>query len=54
MYTDKPTDYYPTQGVVENIIKDDKGKLKLDPKMEETIRFLEENGNAAMAATLRK
>ncbi len=53
VYTDKPTDYYPTQGVVENIIKDDKGKLKLDPKMEETIRFLEENGNAAMAATLR-
>ncbi len=53
VYTDKPTDYYPTQGVVENIIKDDKGKLKLDPKMEETIRFLEENGNAAMATTLR-
>lgn len=53
VYTNKPTDYYPTQGVVENIIKDDKGKLKLDPKMEETIRFLEENGNAAMAATLR-
>lgn len=53
VYTNKPTDYYPTQGVVENIIKDDKGKLKLDSKMEETIRFLEENGNAAMAATLR-
>ena len=53
VYTDKPTDYYPAQSVVENIIKDDKGKLKLDPKMEETIRYLEENGNAAMAATLR-
>ena len=53
VYTDKPTDYYPTQGVVENIIKDDKGKLKLDPKMEDTIRFLEESGNPAMAATLR-
>ena len=53
VYTDKPNDYYPAQSVVENIIKDDKGKLKLDPKMEDTIRFLEESGNAAMAATLR-
>lgn len=53
VYTDKPTNYYPAQSVVENIIKDDKGKLKLDPKMEETIRYLEENGNSAMAATLR-
>lgn len=53
VYTDKPQDYYPEQKVVENIIKDDKGKLKLDPKMEDTIRFLEENGNATMAATLR-
>lgn len=53
VYTDKPSNYYPEQSVVENIIKDDKGKLKLDPKMEETIRFLEESGNSAMAATLR-
>ncbi len=53
VYTDKPNDYYPAQSVVENIIKDDKGKLKSDPKMEETIRYLEEFGNAAMAATLR-
>ena len=53
VYTDKPQDYYPAQNVVENIIKDDKGKLKLDPKMEETIRFLEESGNATMAASLR-
>ena len=53
VYTDKPTDYYPAQKVVENIIKDDKGKLKLDPKMEDTIRFLEESGNAAMAEMLR-
>lgn len=30
-----------------------KGKLKTDPKMEETIRYLEGNGNAAMAAALR-
>ncbi len=53
VYTDKPQYYYPEQSAVENIIKDDKGKLKLDPKMEETIRFLEESGNAQLAATLR-
>ena len=48
-----PKDYYPEQKVVENIVLDDKGKLKTDPKMEETIRYLEGNGNAAMAAALR-
>ena len=53
VYTDKPQDYYPAQSTVENIIKDDKGKLKSDPKMEETIRYLEETGNVAMAAALR-
>ena len=53
VYTDNPKDYYPEQRVVDNIIKDDKGKLKHDPKMEYTIRFLEENGNEAMAAALR-
>ena len=53
VFTDKPQDYYPEQKVVENIIKDDNGKLKLDPKIEETIRLLEETGNAAMAATLK-
>lgn len=53
VYTENPKDYYPEQKVVENIILDDKGKLKIDPKMENTIRFLEESGNAAMAATLR-
>lgn len=52
-YTERPQDYYPKQEVVERIIKDDNGKLKVDVKMEETIRFLEENGNFEMAATLR-
>lgn len=53
IYTDSEKDYYPEQTIVENIIKDDKGKLKLDPKMEETIRFLESNGNKEMADKLR-
>lgn len=53
IYTDSEKDYYPEQAIVENIIKDDKGKLKLDPKMEETISFLESNGNKKMADRLR-
>lgn len=53
IYTDSEKDYYPEQAIVENIIKDDKGKLKLDPKMEETISFLESNGNKEMADKLR-
>lgn len=53
VYTDKPQDYYPAQSMVENIIKDDNGKLKIDAKMEETIRFLEESGNVSMAMALR-
>ena len=53
IYTETPKDYYPEQSVVDRIIKDDSGKLKLDPKMEETIRYLEESGQTAVAATLR-
>ena len=52
--TDKPQDYYPDANTVENIILDDKGKLKIDPKMEMTIQYLEESGNTVLAETLRK
>lgn len=52
--TDKPQDYYPNAKTVENIILDDKGKLKVDPKLAMTIQYLEESGNASMAETLRK
>lgn len=52
--TDKPQDYYPDAKTVENIILDDKGKLKIDPKMEMTIQYLEESGNTVLAETLRK
>lgn len=51
--TDKPQDYYPDSRVVENIILDDNGKLKIDPEMENTIHFLEKHGNKEMAASLR-
>jgi hypothetical protein len=52
--TDKPSRYYPEQSIVENIILEDKGKLKIAPKVQQSIQFLEETGNKAMADTLRK
>lgn len=52
-----PDDYYPDQKRVENIIQDDKGKLKVKPEIEAAILALEADGsetNKAIAATLRK
>ena len=51
--TDKPQDYYPEQKIVENIILDDAGKLKVDPKIEMAIKTLMDTGNAEMADKLR-
>ncbi len=52
--TDKPDDYYPEQSVVENIILDDNGKLKMDKKTEQLIQLAEETGNTAFAEQTRK
>lgn len=53
VYTDKPTDYYPAQSVVENIIKDDKGKLKIDAKTQQMIKLAEETGQTDIADMLK-
>ncbi len=52
--TEKPEDYYPDAKTVENIMLDDKGKLKIKPEIEIAIKALEESGNAPMAEALRK
>lgn len=52
--TDKPQDYYPDVETVENIILDDNGKLKVDPKIQQIIDLLEETGNKENIETLRK
>lgn len=52
--TDKPQDYYPDVETVENIILDDEGKLKIDPKIQKIIAFSEETGNKELAEILRK
>lgn len=53
VYTDKPNDYYPAQSVVENIIKDDKGKLKIDAKTQQMIKLAEETGQTDIADMLK-
>lgn len=53
VYTDKLDDYYPVQRVVENIIADDKGKLKIDAKTQQMIKLAEETGQTAIAETLK-
>ena len=52
--TSAAEEFYPAQSTVENIIKDDKGLLKLDLKMRDAIKALEQSGNYELAKTLRQ
>ena len=52
--TATPTDYYPKQDLVERIILDDKGKLKVDAKTQKMMELAEEMGDTAILAMLRK
>lgn len=57
IHTRNIKEYYPEQEVVANIILDDKGKRKIDPKIVDAIEALESTGNSAnmmAAALLRK
>ncbi len=57
IHTDNIKEYYPEQEAVTNIILDDKGKRKIDPKIIDAIEALESTGNSAnmmAAALLRK
>ena len=53
VYTETPKDYYPEQSVVENIIKDDNGKLTIDNKTAQLIKLAEETGQTAIVEALR-
>ena len=52
--TTTPEDYYPKQDLVERIIMDDKGKLKVDAKTQKMMELAEEMGDVAILAMLRK
>jgi superfamily II DNA or RNA helicase len=43
--TEKPGDYYPDAQMVNNIILEDKGKFKVDPKIQQLIDLAKETGN---------
>lgn len=51
--TNHPEDYYPEQQTVKNIIDDDRGKFKVNPDVEATIRFLLSMGMADAAEQVR-
>ena len=53
VWTDKPQKYYPDQNIVENILKDDKGQLKLDAKTQQLIELAIETGNEKLVADLQ-
>jgi len=50
---DSPKDYYPEQAVVENIMLDDIGKLKMDKSDEDAVAALEKAGRFDMAKAIR-
>ncbi len=54
VFTDTPDSYYPSQSTVENIVLDDKGKLKVDEKTKKLIELAEETGNVEFAEKVRK
>ena len=54
VHTEKPDDYYPAQDLVERIILDDKGKLKVSAKEQAMMELAEETGNTAILEMLRK
>ena len=52
--TTTPEDYYPKQDLVERIIQDDKGKLKVDAKTQQMLELAEATGNTSILELLRK
>lgn len=53
VHTDAPSDYYPAQDVVEQIMLHDKGKLKLSPKEQMMLEMAESMGNTVIIDILR-
>lgn len=52
--TTAPESYYPNQGVVERIIQDDKGKLKVDANIQKMMQLAKESGNTAILNMLQE
>ena len=52
--TTTPEDYYPKQDLVERIIQDDKGKLKVDANTQKLMELAKATGNTPILEMLRK
>ena len=52
--TTTPEDYYPKQDMVERIVLDDKGKLKVDANTKKLMELAEATGNTVILEMLRK
>ena len=52
--TTTPEDYYPKQALVERIILDDNGKLKVDAKTQQMMELAEATGNTSILELLSK
>lgn len=54
IFTEHPQDYYPDYIVVDNIIKEDNGKLKMDAKTQQLMELAQETGNFMIIESLKK
>lgn len=54
IFTEHPQDYYPDYMVVDNIIKEDTGKLKMDAKTQQLMELAQETGNVMIIESLKK
>ena len=52
IHTEEPTSYIPDQKMVDNIILDDAGKLKIDKKTQKLIELAKETGQSEFAEKL--
>ena len=54
IYAEHLQDYYPDYAIVDNIIKEDSGKRKMDSKTQQLMQFAQETGNVAIVDSLTK
>lgn len=54
IFTERPQDYYPDYTVVDNVIKEDNGKLKMDTKTKQLMELAQETGNVMIIESLKK
>lgn len=54
IFTERPQEYYPDYVIVDNIIKEDNGKLKMDAKTQQLMQLAKETGNVLIVESLKK